>query len=71
MCICIETIRFLKYDQENDRCVHEQFQEKMASLCFQRDLTKGAQAFEIQAQINQTNQEWNQFLNKIDRRELK
>ena len=70
MCICIETIRFLKYDQENDRCVHEQFQEKMASLCFQRDLTKGAQAVEIQAQINQTNQEWNQFLNKIGQKRV-
>ena len=64
MCIHNETIRFLKYDQENDRCVHEQFQEKMASLYFQRDLTKGSQAAELQAQINQTNQEWNQFFKK-------
>ena len=70
MCIRNETIRFLKYDQENDRYVHEQFQEKMASLYFQRDLTEGAQAAELQAQINQTNQEWNQFLNKIGQKRV-
>ena len=70
MCIRNETIRFLKFDQENDRCVHEQFQEKMASLYFQRDLTEGAQAAEFQAQINQTNQEWNQFLTKIGQKRV-
>ena len=42
----------------------------MASLYFQRDLTEGAQAAELQAQINQTNQEWNQFLNKIGQKRV-
>ena len=65
-----ETIRFLKWDGIQDKLENERFQSKLAALYLARDRAQGATASAVDTSITKATQEWEKFLDGVNRKAL-
>ena len=59
---------FLKWDGIQDKLENERFQSKLAALYLARDRAQGATASAVDTSITKVTQEWEKFLDGVNRK---